>query len=102
MDKVEIVRVALAELGDLSSAEIVAFAQERFGVQLEAKFVPILRATLCDRERMAAAREVRAAQARVSAVTAESAVGEPLRPDSASALPGSGQSEPPACCPARA
>ena len=86
MDKVEIVRVALAQLGDLSTAEIVAFARKRFSIRIEAKFVPILKATLRDRERMAAAHEARAALSR-AAITAESGVSEAERPDSASVLP---------------
>lgn len=44
MDQVEIVRVALAEVGDLPADELAAFAQARFGVKLNPRIVPVLKA----------------------------------------------------------
>ena len=66
MDQVEIVRVALAEVGDLPADEMAAFAQTRFGVKLNPRIVPVLKAILQDRERMAAARAVREAATRAA------------------------------------
>jgi hypothetical protein len=63
MDRLEIVRAALAEVGDVSPVELAAFAEQRFGVALDPKIVPLLKATLRDRERIAAERQARAIQA---------------------------------------
>ena len=66
MDQVEIVRVALAEVGDLPADELAAFAQARFGVKLNPLIVPVLKATLRDRERLAASRTAREAAVRAA------------------------------------
>ena len=42
----EAVRLALAELGDAANAELAAFVGERFGLKVEPRFVPVLKATL--------------------------------------------------------
>src|SRR5438270_12659349 len=50
------VRLALADLGDAPAAELAAFIEDRYGVRIEARFVPIYRATLRAREQLALAR----------------------------------------------
>ena len=77
MDQVEIVRVALAEVGDLSADELAAFAQTRFGVKLNPKIVPVLKATLLDRERLATARAAREAAARVAEAASQAEGADP-------------------------
>lgn len=42
MDKLEMVQVALRELGDVSSQELAGFIERRFKVKIEAKFTPCL------------------------------------------------------------
>jgi hypothetical protein len=54
MDKVEAVRRALAELGDVSAEELAAFARERCGVWVDAKFIPVFKAVLKERQLRAA------------------------------------------------
>jgi hypothetical protein len=56
MNKIEAVRLALKELGEVTDANLVAFVQNRYGVKLELKMVPVIRATLRGMEMMAAAR----------------------------------------------
>ena len=63
MDKIEAVRLALAEVGDVTAEELVAFVKVRYGVTVEPKIVPIIKATLRDKERMEVARQRRAAVA---------------------------------------
>ena len=77
MDQVEIVRVALAEVGDLPADELAAFAQNRFGVKLNPRIVPVLKATLLDRERLATARAAREAAARVAEAASQAAGADP-------------------------
>ena len=72
MDKVEMIRVALAEIGDVSAEELTAFAMRRFGVQINPKIVPVLKATLCDRERIAAKKRERAMQAQTGELQGQS------------------------------
>ena len=63
MDKIEAVRLALAEVGNMTAEELSAFVKVRYGVTVEPKIVPIIKATLRDKERMAAAQQRRAAVA---------------------------------------
>jgi hypothetical protein len=60
MEKVEAVRLALAERGDLPCEELAAFVQARFGVKVEPRLLPVIKAMLRDREALAAARRGRA------------------------------------------
>ena len=63
MDKIEAVRLALAEVGDVTAEELVAFVKVRYGVAVQSNIVPIIKATLRDKERMAVAQQRRAAAA---------------------------------------
>ena len=60
MDKIEAVRLALAELGDVTAEELVAFVKVRYSVAVQTNIVPIIKATLRDKERMEMARQKRA------------------------------------------
>ena len=77
MNPVEIIRAALAELGDVSADAMAAFAQARFGVKLNPKIVPIAKATLLDRERLAAARAARTVAMRTAEVAGEAGSAAP-------------------------
>ena len=50
MEKVEAVRLALAELGDVSVAELLWHIRERHGIAVDPKFVPVFRAMFRDKE----------------------------------------------------
>ena len=63
MDKIEAVRLALVEVGDVTAEELVAFVKDRFGVTVEPRILPIIKATLRDKEKMELARQKRAAAA---------------------------------------
>ena len=63
MDKIEAVRLALAEIGNVTAEELAAFVKARFGVTVGPRIVPIIKATLLDKERMAAAQQKRVAEA---------------------------------------
>jgi hypothetical protein len=54
MDKLEAVRLALAECGDVPHEELAALVEVRFGVTIEPRFVPLLKATLRGKELLAA------------------------------------------------
>ena len=66
MDMIEAVRLALAEVGDVTAEELAAFVKDRYGVTVGPNFVPVIKATLRDKERMAVARQRRAAEAAVA------------------------------------
>jgi hypothetical protein len=62
MTRLDMVRTAVAELGDRATAEqVVQFVGDRFKVVLGAKFVPVYRATLRAEEELKRARERAAA-----------------------------------------
>ena len=54
MERLEVVRVALAELGEATSEEVAAFVLARFGVKVDARIVPVIRETIRQEERRAA------------------------------------------------
>jgi len=70
MEKVEAVRLALAELGEASDEAVSAFVRDRHGVAVVPRFVPVLRAMLKEREMMAAFRQKQAAERNDSAAAA--------------------------------
>ena len=72
MDKIEAVRLALAEVGDVTAEELAAFVKARYGVTVEPKIAPIIKATLRDKERMEVARQRRAAVAVTASVPSSS------------------------------
>jgi hypothetical protein len=62
MTRLDMVRVAVGELGDQATADQVAgFVAERFGQDVGVRFVPIYRATLRAEEQLRQARETAAA-----------------------------------------
>ena len=65
MNMIEAVRLALAEVGDVTADELAAFVKARYGVTVEPRFVPVIKATLRDKERMAEALLKRVAEAAV-------------------------------------
>ena len=69
MDKLEMLQIALRELGDVSAQELSAFIERRYGVKIEPKFIPIFKASLRDKIRLEAARQA----ARVAAQQAAEA-----------------------------
>ena len=62
MDMVEAVRLALQEVGDVGAQELVEFIKDRFAVTVAPKMVPLIKATLLDKERLKASRQRRAAE----------------------------------------
>jgi len=63
MDKVEMVKTAIQELGDVSAAELADFVEKTFGVKIEPRFIPIYKATIRDKERLEKARQAARAAA---------------------------------------
>ena len=59
-------RRALTELGDVSAEERAAFMQKNHGVTVRPQFVPVLKATLKDKENLAERRRKSAAAAKAS------------------------------------
>ena len=57
MNRTELFRLALAEIGDAPSAELSSFIQDKYGVRIDPRYIPVLRATLQDKERMARFRQ---------------------------------------------
>ena len=53
MNMIEAVRLALAELGNVKSEELAAFVKDRYGLTVQPRFVPVIKATLRDKQRMA-------------------------------------------------
>jgi hypothetical protein len=56
MDKVEAVRQALAERGDLSAQELVALVRAPYDVDVDPGFVPVIQTMLKDMESLALSR----------------------------------------------
>ena len=59
IDKLEIVRMALRELGEANAQDLSAFIDERFNVKIEPKYIPLFKASIRDKDRMHALREQR-------------------------------------------
>jgi hypothetical protein len=58
MDKLELVQIALRELGDVSAQEMSSFIEKKHGVKIEAKFIPPLyKASIRDKERLEVVRQ---------------------------------------------
>ena len=71
MNKIEAVRLALTELGDAPAGELAAFVRSRYGVEVPPSLIPIIKATLRDKELLERARACRAAEAAVAAPAGE-------------------------------
>lgn len=52
MDTVELVRVALQELGDASGQELSTFIEKRHGVKIEPRFIPMFKASIRAKDRL--------------------------------------------------
>jgi hypothetical protein len=48
--KLELLRQALAEIGEASAQELSAHLEQRHGVKVEARYIPFLRASLLEAE----------------------------------------------------
>jgi hypothetical protein len=64
LSKLEAVRLALAELGEATAVEVSAFVRRRFGLKVPAAFVPVVRASLLEKEALARSAEASARAAR--------------------------------------
>jgi hypothetical protein len=72
MNQAGAVRRAMVELGDVSAEELAAFIGTKYGVTVRPQFVPVLKATLKDKEILAEwRRKSAAAQATGSASDGE-------------------------------
>jgi hypothetical protein len=72
--KEEAVRLALAEIGDAAAPEVAAFVEQKYGVKIDPRFLPVFKATFRAREQLEEAR------ARAKALTAEHVKAAPSRP----------------------
>ena len=63
LSKVELVRRALMELGEASSQEVAAFIQRRHGVRIDARFIPVVRASILELEMLEKTRQAARATA---------------------------------------
>jgi hypothetical protein len=62
MDKIEAVRVAVAELGDVPVEELGRFVRARFGLELQPAIIRVIKATIRDKELLEQARAARQAE----------------------------------------
>jgi hypothetical protein len=53
MNQAEALRLAMMELGDASAEELAAHISTKYGVTVRPQFVPVLKATLKDKENLA-------------------------------------------------
>jgi hypothetical protein len=56
MTKLEMVKEALSQIGEVSAQELSAFVESKYGTTIDPAFIPVYRATLKDKERMEKAR----------------------------------------------
>ena len=63
LSKVELVRRALTELGEASSQEVAAFIQQRHGIRMDARFIPVVRASILELEMLEKTRQAARAAA---------------------------------------
>ncbi len=66
MNQAEALRRAMMELGDAPAEELTAFMQKNYGVTVRPQFIPVLKATLKDKELLAEWRRKSAAAAQAS------------------------------------
>jgi hypothetical protein len=57
VDKLELVQMALREIGDASAQELASFIEKKHGVRMEPKFIPLYKACIRDKWRLEAARQ---------------------------------------------
>jgi hypothetical protein len=76
---VEAVRLALAEVGEVSHEELAAHVQKAFGISIRPNFVPIVRAAVKDKENLEAWRR-RAEESRTISGPGRQGPGPETRP----------------------
>lgn len=69
MDKLEMVRLALLEIGDVPAPELAAHIERQHGVRIDPKFLPIFKASLRNKVQLELVRQ--AARAVVAQAAAE-------------------------------
>jgi hypothetical protein len=69
MEKLEALRLALAELGDAPASELAAFVRTRYGVEMPQGIIPVIKATLRDKEQLERARAARGATTEAETVS---------------------------------
>jgi hypothetical protein len=57
MNRMEIFRQALSELGDAPSQDLSSFIEQKYGVKIEPKFVPFFKATIRGMEKLTRQRQ---------------------------------------------
>ena len=57
MNPMELFRRAVAEIGDVSAADLSAHLEKKHGVKIEPAFIPLFKATLQDLEKMTRLRQ---------------------------------------------
>lgn len=57
MNRLELVQQAMAEIGDANPEAFSQFLERRFGMKIDPKYIPLYKATLRDKERLARMRE---------------------------------------------
>jgi hypothetical protein len=57
MDKLEMVRTAVTELGNAPAADLSRFVEQKYGVRIEAKFIPLFKASIQDKDRLETVRQ---------------------------------------------
>lgn len=70
MTKLEMVQTALQEITAASAGDLVAFIEKRFGERIDAKYIPVYRASIEDKAKLDAARKA----ARVAAAEQAAAI----------------------------
>ncbi|OAI54064.1 hypothetical protein AYO44_15520 [Planctomycetaceae bacterium SCGC AG-212-F19] len=68
MDKLELMQIALRELGDVLAEQLSAFIEKKHGVKIEPKFIPLFMASIRDKIRLEAARQAARASVEQSKV----------------------------------
>jgi hypothetical protein len=66
MDKMEAFRLAVAEWGEAPPEQLATLIEQKYGVRIEPRYIPLFRATVKDLEELTRLREA----ARVAAATA--------------------------------
>jgi predicted SprT family Zn-dependent metalloprotease len=77
MDRIEMVQVALQELGDVANEKLATFVQKRFGVRIESRYMPLYRASIRDKQRLEAGRQAARGVIKVKAVRGNWEIGSP-------------------------
>lgn len=57
MTKLEMVKEAMTQLGDVSADALVAFVENKYGTKIEPKFMPLFKASIREQERLVSARQ---------------------------------------------